>query len=244
MAIKVVIASGKGGVGKSTICKNLGLSFASQGKRTLLVDGDAGLAGLDIMLGVSENISFSWYDAIIERCTPSDAVYEVNDNLHLLSSPKNTVNEDVTDKLVKLISSIEENYDVILIDSPAGLGRGLRRASAAADKALIVATADEVSVKGAAAVEKLLSSLGVTQSRLLINRYDIKAAKKGLLLGVDGIINKTAVQLIGIIPEDRNIIYSTVYEKKLKTTLSDRAFMRISKRIDGQNVELSLSQLK
>lgn len=244
MAIKIVIVSGKGGVGKSTICQNLGKQFALLGKKTLLADGDAGLSSLDIMLNCSENITFSWYDVLSHRCNPQDALYEVQDNLYLLPSPKNTIQEDFTDSFAELILSYENDFDVILIDAPAGLGRGVRRAAGAADKALIVATADEVSVTGAATAQKTLESFGIKQTRLLINRYDLKAAKKGKLLGADEIIDKTLVQLIGIIPEDKNIIYSTVSEKRLKTALSDKAFSRIARRINGENVELSLSQLK
>ena len=244
MALKILTASGKGGVGKSTICKNLGYCFARSGKRTLLIDCDAGLASLDIMLGCADRVNFTWFDIIENRCTVSEAILDITQNLSLLPSPRNALREDYKDSIKKIADEIEEQYDIILIDAPAGLGRGLKRAAQAADKAIIIATADEVSVKGAAAVDSELETLGITTSRLLINRYELKAAKKGKLLSIDDIIDKTYVQLIGIIPEDENIIYSTVSNKKLKTKLSDKAFSRVAKRINGENVELSLSQLK
>lgn len=244
MATKIIIASGKGGVGKSTVCKNLGIYFAKNGKKVLLADGDAGLASLDIMLGCSENITFSWYDVATERCNIQEALYQYNDFLHLLPSPKIPLTEDFPDSIADIVTQIEDNYDIVLIDAPAGLGRGLRRACSAADKGIIIATADEVSVKGAAAVDSVLRENNITETRLLINRYALKAAKKGKLLTVDEIIDKTFVQLIGIIPEEENIMYSTVSSKKLKTKLSDKAFGRVAMRILGENAELSLSQLK
>ena len=244
MALKIVIASGKGGVGKSTVCKGLGLSFSDMGKKTLLIDCDAGLSSLDIMLSVTESVNFTWEDVALERCDISEAILPVNENLYLLPSPRNKVN-DIDDLIIgEITKKLDEKYDIIVIDAPAGIGTGLSRAAKGASKALIVATGDEVSVKGAAGVDSIISELGVTDSRLLINRYDLKSAKKGLLLSIDDIIDKTMVQLIGIVPEDKNIIYSTVSRKKLKTKKSDGAFSRIAARITGENVELTLSQLK
>ncbi len=244
MAIKTVIASGKGGVGKSTVCKNLGLYFSSIGKRTLLIDCDAGLSSLDIMLGVSDRVNFTWTDVYDESCSIEDSILKINENLYLLPSPRAVLKEEYEDAIKSITEKLDTSFDYIFIDAPAGVGRGFIRAAQGATKALVVATADEVSVKGASTVASLLRDEGVNEARLLINRYDIKAAKKGRLLTVDEIIDKTLVQLIGIIPEEENIMYSTVSEKKLKTKRSDGAFMRIAKRICGENVELKLSQLK
>ena len=244
MAIKTVIASGKGGVGKSTVTKSLGLQFSEKGCNVLLIDCDAGLSSLDIMLGVSERVNFSWGDVAEERCTPSDALIKISDTLTLLPSPKAPLSEEFPDIIKRLTEELGDDYDYIFIDAPAGIGRGLTRAARAADKALVVATADEVSVTGAGTVQRVLSENGIKESRLLINRYNVKAAKKGLLLTVDEIIDKTLVQLIGIIPEDKNIMYSTVSEKRLRTKKSDGAFGRIAGRISGKYIPLELSQLK
>lgn len=244
MAIKTVIASGKGGVGKSTITKSLGLQLSEKGASTLLIDCDAGLSSLDIMLGVSEKVNFTWGDVAEERCSTEDALMKISDNLTLLPSPKRPLTKDFPDIIKTLTEELQDDYDYIFIDAPAGIGRGLHRAAAGADKALVVATADEVSVTGAGTVQKVLRENGIRESRLLINRYDVRAAKKGLLLTVDEIIDKTLVQLIGIVPEDKNIMYSTVSEKRLKTRKSDSAFLRIAGRISGKYIPLELSQLK
>ena len=244
MAIKTVIASGKGGVGKSTITKSLGLQFSGKCCNVLLIDCDAGLSSLDIMLGVSERVNFTWGDIAEERCTTADALIKINDTLTLLPSPRAPLSEEFPDIIKRLTDELQDNYDYIFIDAPAGIGRGLGRAARGADKALVVATADEVSVTGAGTVQRVLKEYGIKESRLLINRYNVKAAKKGLLLTVDEIIDKTLVQLIGIIPEDKNIMYSTVSEKKLKTGKSDSAAARIAARISGRYIPLELSQLK
>lgn len=244
MAVKTVIASGKGGVGKSTVTKNLGVQFSSKNCRTLLIDCDAGLSSLDIMLGVSESVNFTWADIAEERCNVSDALIKINEKLTLLPSPKQPLTEEYPEIIRSITNELNGEFDYIFIDAPAGIGRGLMRAAKGADKALVVATADEVSVTGAGTVKRVLNENGINEARLLINRYDIKAAKKGFLLTVDEIIDKTLVQLIGIIPEDKNIMYSTVSEKKLKTKKSDGAFARIAGRISGNYIPLELSQLK
>ncbi len=244
MAIRIVTASGKGGVGKSTVCKGLGIRLAEAGFKTLLVDCDAGLSSLDILLAKTEVVNFTWYDIILEQCEAEDALISISDNLSLLPSPRTAVSDLLDEDFRKLSEEFEDKFDFIIFDAPAGIGTGLKRAASAATKGLIIATGDEISVRGAAAVAQTLSSIGITENRLIINRYDIKAAKKGKLLNIDDIIDKTVVQLIGIIPEDKNIPYSTVSEKKLNTKRSDNAFARIAGRIAGNNVELNISQLK
>ena len=244
MANKIAVASGKGGVGKTTISAGLASVFSSSGKKTLLIDCDAGLPGLDIMLNVSDKVNFTWYDVYCERCEAPDAVIKLNEFLHLIPAPKYAPDEDCFDAVKITADSLCDNYDIIIADAPAGLGRGLMRAIKASDNALIVATADEISVKGASGVDRVLRKNGISQTRLLINKYSVKSAAKGKLLTVDEIIDKTAVQLIGIIPEDINLQYKTVYKKSLKTVKSLKAFTRISKRINGESVSLSLSQLK
>ncbi len=244
MAKKTVIASGKGGVGKSTVSAGLGYAFAEKGLRTLVIDCDAGLAGLDIIFGCSEKVNFTWIDVTEERCALNDAVIEINERLFFIPSPSLRLTEDYEDALKNITDTLNDEYDIILFDAPAGLGRGLRRTLAAADNLIVIATADEVSVKGAYALKKTADENGIKETRLVINRYDIKAAKKGRLLTIDEIIDKTSVQLIGIIPEDKNIMYRSVSQKKLKTAKSDKAFMRIAKRIGGEYEELILSQLK
>ena len=113
----------------------------------------------------------------------------------------------------------------------------------AAKKAIVVATADEVSVKGAAALARRVKGLGIEQCRLLINRYDVKAAQKGRLLTIDEIIDKTAVRLLGIVPEDPAITYSTVTGEQRANNKSAKAFARIAERIEGNNVPLNTKLL-
>lgn len=240
----ILIASGKGGVGKSTVAARLGMIFASRGIRTLIIDCDAGLSSVDIMLNKSAEAAFSWYDVYLERCGAKDAVLRCEGGPDLIPAPPYALTEPAEDAVQKVVEALKEDYDTVIIDAPAGISTGLIRAANAAKQAIVLSTADEVSVKGAAALERTVREHGITETRLLINRYDLKAAKKGRLLGVDDIIDKTYVQLLGIIPEDREIVFSTVTKTISKKSKSYRALGRIADRIQGKNVPLSLSLLK
>lgn len=244
LARKILVTSGKGGAGKSTVTASLGKVFASEGIKTLLVDCDAGLSSLDIMFDCRESSTFSWQDAYLGRCTPEDAVISLSDSLSLLCAPQKKLEDASTDSVRDIIDKIEDKYDIIIIDSPAGLGRGAVRAAKAADMALIVATGDEISVSAAEKIDRVIRDCGIRQTRLLINRYNVRDAKRGKLLTVDEIIDKTFVQLIGIIPESKEIMYSTVTRKISKRNKAIKAFRRIADRITGKNVELILSELK
>ena len=244
MTRSILIASGKGGVGKSTVACRLGKALAAKGQKILLVDCDAGLSSLDIMLGAAGDVVFNWYDVWLDRCDASQAVVHTADGPDLLPAPAVPVTEDAPDAVKNVTDALAEEYDVVIIDAPAGLNAGLARAAEAAKKAIVVATGDEVSVKGAAALAKAVKRHGVEQCRLLINRYDVKAAKKGKLLSVDDIIDKTAVQLLGVVPEDPEIAYSTVTGHYNEKSKSANAFRRIAARAAGENVPLKLSQLK
>jgi septum site-determining protein MinD len=241
MAQTIVIASGKGGVGKSTITAGLGRALSDMGKKTLLVDCDAGLGALDTLLGCGENAAFTWLDVFSGGCEPAQAIIKINDFLSVTPAPV-TLPDTGSDDAVRLfVNAVSPAFDVILIDAPAGIGSGLTRAASAAKFGIVVATGDEISVKGAAAVDKKLTKAGVVSTRLIINRYELKAAKKGRLLSVDKMIDLSYVRLIGIVPEDKNLKYHSTLKKN---SPAFGAFERISKRILGENTPLTLSLLK
>ena len=243
MANVTVIASGKGGVGKSTSSAFLGLALAQAGFNTLLVDCDAGMNSLSTLLRCEEDAIFNWYDVYTGGCSLRDAIQSAQEHLDLLNAPADRLDEPCVDAIAKVVEPLKNDYSYILLDAPAGLGDGLRRAAAPADSALIVATADDISVRGAYAVEQLLLECGVKESRLLINRYEVKPATKRRYLSIDAVIDAACVQLIGIVPEDREICCYSVYGRIKPGSKGLAAYSRIAKRMQGEDIPLKLSLL-
>jgi len=244
MAEKIVTASGKGGVGKSTTAAAIGMILSESGLKTLLIDCDAGLGSIDVLLGKSEEAAFNWMDVYKKNCSFENALININDFLSLLCAPSVKPEDADEDCLKDVVIPIEEKFDYIIFDAPAGIGAGLRRAASAADSAIIIATADEVSVRGADKTDAILRDAGINETRLIINRYSVKDAKKGKLLSIDEAINKTRVRLLGVIPEDKEISCYSVTGKVSKKSRSLAAFRRVADRIQGKNVKLTLSLIK
>lgn len=228
MAEKIVIASGKGGVGKSSCSVAIGRELANRGYRVLLVDTDIALRSLDVLLGVSDRVVFDWGDIICGRCSDKKAIIKCG-NVDLLSCPLRD-DEALTPKAFKeTIMLFDKLYDFIVIDSPAGVDKGLEIASSAADRALIISTSDNVCVRSASKAAQKLEEMGVENIRLIINRFVTKSVRKNRLLNIDSVIDNTAVQLIGVVPEDENITFGIVMKKK--SQISYQPFVRITNRI-------------
>lgn len=236
-----VIASGKGGVGKSTTTAYLGVELCKIGKKVLLIDMDEGLRSLDIMLNVSSHTLFDVSDIIKGNCNVNQAVIPVKQcpNLYLLPAPI-TVNSLNSPKGMKLLcEKLSEYFDFILIDSPAGVGKGFNNAVSGADNAIVVVNPDSVSVRDASYVAKLLREKKVKNSRLLINKLDKKLVKKGIHYNIDEIIDATALQLIAVIPNDFELLKSfDNCGSNLYLSPAVEAFSRCAKRLTGENVLL------
>lgn len=243
MAKIFTVASGKGGVGKSTFCANVAVALADSGKKVLLIDGDATLRSLDLLLGVDEMVLYDWLDILENRCDPDKARLFYNEKIQLLPAPldypENLTCKDFAD-LLKLYS---EDYDYIFIDAPAGVGDLPEIYAKCSDSCIIVATADEISARSALITGNKLIKLGINEEnlRLIINRFDKKAVKQGKLLNIDDIIDKTYIRLLGIVPEEKNLMYASVTEKHISQHSDAKlAFSNIAKRISGKEIELNL----
>lgn len=238
----VLVASGKGGVGKSTLSVNCGAALALRGKKVLLVDADMGLRSLDLLLGVSDRVIYDLGDVIAARCEPARAIITTDcHNLHLLPSVQNDFAEKINpETLCALYKGLSHYYDFIIIDAPAGIGAGMTVPAKAADTAIIVATPDPVSIRDAEHAANKLRTLGNINLRLVVNRVDSKLIRKNILPDLDAVIDGVAVQLLGIIPEDKHV---AVAASKGRPLISLRkgaamAIRNIAARLDGEDVEL------
>lgn len=238
----IAIASGKGGTGKTTICVNLGTALTRRGHSVLLVDCDSGMRGLDIMLGISKSLVYDISDAICGNCTAEQVIYPCShiENLSLIPAPNSAKDKLSPAVLTQYIQTIKDKYDYIIIDAPAGLGKGFETTVAPADLCLVVANPEPTSIRGCVNVRKLLSAAGKKDIRLVINRFSRSTFKElHFYEDLDRVIDEAGIQLIAIISENRQVISAiqkgTAYKGKC-TALS--AIERLAARIDGETKPL------
>ena len=241
MAKIIVVASGKGGVGKSTSVTGISLALQSDGKKVLAVDCDIGLNSLDTMLNVGKEVLFNWGDAIAGRYSAVEAVTETPSGVCLLRAPQKYDPSYTCAAFQALVDELSEGFDFVLLDAPAGIGSGLVLASSPADLALIVSTPDEISVRCGQTAADLLYGRGIPDIKLIINRFDTKAVQRDRLLNIDDAIDATSLRLIGIIPQDDKIWYSFSNGISLsQKSKSYKAMTRIAGRLEGKRIYLRI----
>lgn len=229
----ITVASAKGGVGKSTFCCGVGNVLALNGKRVLLVDMDIGVRSLDILLGVSEKTVYNWGDIINGNCDYRRAVIETSKELYLLPAPMGFNDEYTPEAFDEMIESMKKDFDFIILDAPAGLESGFRLAVSASKQCIIVSTPEATSIRAASYASQNVKGLGVDDVRLVVNRFNKKIHKN---IDVDDIIDNVGARLVGIIPDSSEIYGGASYNKIPFDCKGNQAFVRIAKRLCGQNI--------
>ena len=238
MAQKIMIASGKGGVGKSSLTAGLARALSDMGKKVLMLDMDIGLRSLDLIFGVQQDMLFDWGDIVDNGCDIENATVWAG-GPNLITAPMH-IDASFTDEKIKDLSDyLADYYDYILFDAPAGLSVGFSLSCAAADRAIVVSTMDEVCVRSVNLTALMIRKSGIENVRLVINRFDEKAVIKGKLLNIDDVIDATCVRLIGVVPEDNTVSHCAVRGENLPDKCeAKQAYSRIAKRVDGENIPL------
>ncbi len=233
MARKIVITSGKGGVGKTSVCANLGYSLAKLKKRVLLVDVDIGLNNLDVVMGVENKVVFDLIDVLEGKCRPKQALIRDFDNYNLYILPSvHSLNYKKIDAffIKNAIDEMEESFDYILIDCPAGLDIPFERAVFLADEALIVSTPHISSLRDADKTLKVLSSKNINILGLVVNRVRGDMVINKEMLDPIEISKAISLPLIGILPEDDNISINGVAKQDCGS--SSFAFELLAKKLE------------
>lgn len=236
-----VITSGKGGAGKSTVTAGLGCALARLGYKVLLLDGDAGLRSLDLMLGIGGNAVYDMSDIFAGQCEPIRAIYPspVCSNVFVVPAPVSLERMCSPDDMRRLCNGFARYYEHVLIDCPAGIDRGFSCAAAAAERALVVTTPDMVCARDAQIVSRLLEDRQIP-ARLIINRLRPAPVMAGKMPDVDEIIDTAGLQLLGILPEDEAVAVANANGLPLPSDCNASfCFANIARRYLGQTVPLA-----
>lgn len=207
MARKIVITSGKGGVGKTTVTANIGIELARMSQRVALMDLDIGLNNLDVALHLDNRVVFDMVDAIEGKCRIRQALLQHPDEQLLYVMPschhaKRVINVDAVKKLV---SRMEESFDYILIDCPAGIETGFRRAVQCADEAIVVCTPHLSSVRDADKVLECLSTYQMQSIGVVVNRIRGDLVMRGEMLDAYEVFSLLQGDRLGVLPEDDKV---------------------------------------
>lgn len=244
MARVIVITSGKGGVGKTTTTSNIGMALARLGQNTLVVDADVGLRNLDLLLGLENRIIYTGLDVIADNCRLEQALIKDKRQSKLTFFPlsSNQTKVPVTKlQIQELIQLLEDKYDYILIDSPAGIDEGFQTAVVSSNEAIVVVTPEVPSIRDADKVIGILVTQDIKKISILVNRIRPKMVKTDDMMSIDDVKNILGVPLVGVIPDSEQVIIASnrgeplVLEEKL--SLPGLAFENAARRILGEEID-------
>ncbi|GEL07129.1 septum site-determining protein MinD [Salisediminibacterium halotolerans] len=245
MGEAIVVTSGKGGVGKTTTTANIGTALALSGKKVCLIDTDIGLRNLDVVMGLENRIIYDLVDVVQKNCKTHQALIKDKrfDELYVLPAAQTKDKSAVDPEDLKaLIFELKADFDYILIDCPAGIEQGFKNAVAGADQAIVVTTPEVSSVRDADRIIGLLEQEAhVHTRRMVVNRIRNRMVESGEAMDVDEIVTILAIDLLGIVPDDDQVIKSSnngdpiVMDPKLKPSI---AYRNIARRINGESIPL------
>ena len=241
MSEVIVITSGKGGVGKTTTVANIGTGLAMMGKKVVVVDTDIGLRNLDVVLGLENRIVYNLVDVVNGSCRLRQALIKDkrHPDLYLLPSAQTKDKTAVSpEQMIKLTESLREEFDFVLLDCPAGIEQGFKNAIAGADKALVVTTPEVSAIRDADRIIGLLEANDIRDIHLIINRLRPDMIARGDMMSVDDVIEILAVNLIGTILDDEQIVVATNQGEPLsgKNSQAEQEYRNICKRLLGEEI--------
>ena len=242
----IVVTSGKGGVGKTTACANIGAALAKAGKEVLLIDTDIGLRNLDTVLGLENRIVFDLVDVIENKCRIKQAIIRDRRNEHLSlmaasqTRDKNAVNEA---QMKHLLSELRDQYDFILLDCPAGIEQGFKNAIAGAEEALVVCTPEVSSVRDADRVIGLMAAGEIAHTSLVVNRIKPDMVSRGDMLAVEDVEDILGQKAIGAVQDDAAVVKASNLGEaviSMPKSLAGREYENIARRLMGENIPINV----
>lgn len=244
MGKTLVITSGKGGVGKTTSTANIGVALSKLGKKTVVIDADIGLRNLDVILGLENRIVYTIIDIVENRCRIKQALIKDKryDGLYLLPACQTKDKTAIRPtQMRKVCKELENTFDYVIVDSPAGIEQGFQNAIAGANDAIVVTTPEVSAVRDADRIISLLDVNGIENTKLIINRVKEDMMKKGQMMDTNDILDILGIELIGIVPDEKEIVVSSNRGEPVagrEDSITGQAYMDIARRIKGEDVPI------
>ncbi len=237
----IVITSGKGGVGKTTTTANIGAGLSQLGKKVVVIDTDLGLRNLDVVMGLENLIVYNLVDVIEGNCRLKQALIRDKryESLYLLPSAQTKDKTAVSPgQMKKLTSELKEEFDYVILDSPAGIEQGFQNAIAGADRAIVVTTPEVSSIRDADRIIGLLEKNKLRDNALIINRIRTDMVKRGDMMSVDDVTEILSIPLIGAIPDDERVVIGTNQGEPVigMDSKAGKSYGNICRRILGEEV--------
>ena len=242
----ITITSGKGGVGKTTATANLSAALASLNQRVACIDADIGLRNLDVVMGLENRIVYDLVDVVEGRCKLRQAMVKDKrvPDLYLLPAAQTRDKTAISPQdMVVVTNQLRDDFDLILIDSPAGIEWGFRNALAPADEVVVITNPEVSAVRDADRIIGLVEAEDRhVPVSLVINRVKPEMVRRGDMLSVDDIMDILAIRLLGVIREDEMILISSNRGAPLvldnEKSPAGEAFINIARRLTGEKVPL------
>ena len=246
----ILIASGKGGTGKTTAAANIAAAISASDKLTLAVDMDIGLRNLDIAFGLESSVVYDICDVIEERCTLDEALIKdgEREDLYILSAPQTRGASDFDrDSFSALWQRLKERFDYCVIDAPAGIDGGFEYSLDGVDTAIIVTTPEVSALRDADRVISVMEDSGIEDIRLILNRVRPDLMHKGVMMNADDCVDMLGIPVLGIVPEDEELRVASLKGELAVSCSNSRAgtaFSNIAKRISGEDVPIMDFEVK
>ncbi|MBX3081178.1 MAG: septum site-determining protein MinD [Anaerolineae bacterium] len=240
MARVVTITSGKGGVGKTTTTANLSAALAQLEKKVVCIDADIGLRNLDLIMGVENRIRYDIVDVVEGRAKIRQAMiqHKLMPTLHLIPAAQTRDKSAVSpSQMVNIVKELRDEFDFIMIDSPAGIERGFQNAVAPADEVVIVTNPEVSAVRDADRIIGLLEANNrKLPMRLIINRVKPEMVRRGEMLSADDVVDILSIKLLGIVPDDESVLIAGNKGTPDPNSKAGTAFRNIARRLLGEEV--------
>ena len=240
----IAVLSGKGGTGKTSVCAGIATALAEAGLKVLCIDCDVGLRNLDISLGISQVSALSFVDVSQGGYSLDQAaVHPQFPQLRFLTAPMNCQADSIDRAAFRaMLTQARGEFHYIFLDAPAGIEAGFQLAAQFADRVLVVTGPDPAAVRDASRAGELLELMGKSQVRLIVNRINKKMAS-AMGMTVDDVMDTAGLPLMGVVPEDPDVILAAAFGKPLLQHTrkgAGAACRRIARRIQGQKISIKL----